>query len=85
MIEPIAELKPDPKNPRTHSPRQIGQIARSIWMVERAGFELTGDFCSRSVRHMNTSNRRCQQDIMDISWKAFAKRFVSSAIPKAAM
>jgi hypothetical protein len=54
-------------------------------LAERAGFELTGDFCSRSVRHMNTSNRRCQQDIMDISWKAFAKRFVSSAIPKAAM
>lgn len=27
---PIAELKLDPKNPRTHSPKQIRQIARSI-------------------------------------------------------
>jgi DNA modification methylase len=26
----IAELKPDPKNPRAHSPKQIRQIARSI-------------------------------------------------------
>jgi hypothetical protein len=41
MIEPIAELKPDPRNPRTHSPRQIGQIARSIWMVEQNEFELS--------------------------------------------
>jgi hypothetical protein len=54
-------------------------------VAERVGFELTGDFCSRSVRHMNTSNRRCQQDIIDISWKPFVKRFVSFAIPKTAM
>jgi DNA modification methylase len=27
---PIATLKPDPKNPRKHSPKQIGQIAESI-------------------------------------------------------
>jgi DNA modification methylase len=27
---PVAELKPSPKNPRLHTPRQIDQIARSI-------------------------------------------------------
>jgi ParB-like chromosome segregation protein Spo0J len=27
---PVAELKPSPKNPRVHTPRQIDQIARSI-------------------------------------------------------
>ncbi len=34
---PIAELKPDPKNPRSHSPRQVRQIARSI---ETFGFNV---------------------------------------------
>jgi hypothetical protein len=34
---PIAELKFDPKNPRTHSPRQLRQIARSI---EAFGFNV---------------------------------------------
>jgi len=33
----IAELKPDPKNPRAHRPRQIRQIARSI---ETFGFNV---------------------------------------------
>lgn len=33
----IAELKPDPMNPRAHSPRQIRQIARSI---EAFGFNV---------------------------------------------
>ena len=33
----IAELKPDPNNPRMHSPRQIRQIARSI---EAFGFNV---------------------------------------------
>jgi ParB/RepB/Spo0J family partition protein len=28
--EPIDSLKPNPNNPRTHSPRQIRQLARSI-------------------------------------------------------
>jgi DNA modification methylase len=30
VYRPIAELKPDSKNPRRHNPRQIRQIARSI-------------------------------------------------------
>jgi len=34
---PIAELKLDPKNPRSHSPRQVRQIARSI---ETFGFNV---------------------------------------------
>ena len=29
---------------------------------ERVGFELTVDFCSRSVSHLNSSNRRCPED-----------------------
>ena len=32
---PVGQLKPYPNNARTHSPRQIKQIARSI---ERFGF-----------------------------------------------
>src|ERR1700751_4616884 len=27
---PIGELKPDPKNPRSHTPKQVRQIAKSI-------------------------------------------------------
>jgi ParB-like chromosome segregation protein Spo0J len=30
VYRPISQLKPDPKNPRLHSPRQIRQIVRSI-------------------------------------------------------
>src|ERR1700680_2105974 len=37
VYRPIAELKPDPNNPRLHSPRQIRQIARSI---EAFGFNV---------------------------------------------
>jgi len=51
-------------------------LAQSICGLLKTGWrsgwdsKLTGDFCSRSVGHMNTSNRRCQQDIIDISWPA---------------
>jgi hypothetical protein len=37
MYRQIGELKPDPKNPRSHSPRQIRQIAKSI---ETFGFNV---------------------------------------------
>src|SRR5208337_4624143 len=37
VYQPIVELKPDPKNPRAHRPRQIRQIARSI---ETFGFNV---------------------------------------------
>ena len=30
QYHPIKELKPDPKNPRSHSAKQVRQIARSI-------------------------------------------------------
>jgi hypothetical protein len=30
VYRPIADLRPDPSNPRVHSRRQIRQIARSI-------------------------------------------------------
>jgi hypothetical protein len=37
VYQPIAELTPDPKNPRLHSRRQVRQIARSI---ETFGFNV---------------------------------------------
>lgn len=37
VYRPLADLKPDPKNPRRHSPKQIRQIARSI---EAFGFNV---------------------------------------------
>jgi 16S rRNA G966 N2-methylase RsmD len=30
IYRPITELRPDPKNPRSHSPKQVNQIAKSI-------------------------------------------------------
>jgi hypothetical protein len=55
-------------------------------MVERAGFELAGDFV---VSDLNRSNRRCQEGhrkrLVDVTWKPLAKRFVSFAIPTPAM
>jgi ParB-like chromosome segregation protein Spo0J len=56
---PISLLKPKPENPRSHSPKQIEQIARSLQsfgfvnpiLIDRAGRIIAGHGRIEAARH----------------------------------